>query len=361
MKNTKIRTLSLLMLLILSLSLLFAGCDKENSQENPEDGNKEISMSPQEAETLILSAIEKTKNANSYTAKYISTDSYNDETDTYEKNYYFENGDTIKLNIDAGENSEYLLGRKSFDYISETQEPQEGEYANTQTAEDIFVREFDFYYDIDKIDTLNCSAIKENNSIVITISFADIIEYFAFTDPGDPDYENPEFKEEVEKISDFAGYVSFTVSNDRFLTKNDRSCSIKNEANLLSMEQTTTFSNINSTKVSPPEWLSKHYTLDENGNIIKENRYYLYDDSSYTLSETLEWDETGLLIKYINYEKEGNICYYIEYEYDLNGNRKEMYYTEDGRLYAIREYDSQENLIKTTYYDEYGNIYEVVE
>ena len=358
MKNTKIRTLSLLMLLILSLSLLFAGCDKENSQENPEDGNKEISMSPQEAETLILSAIEKTKNANSYTAKYISTDSYNDETDTYEKNYYFENGDTIKLNIDAGENSEYLLGRKSFDYISETQEPQEGEYANTQTAEDIFVRVFDCDCDIDKIDTLNCSARKENNSTVITISFADIIEYFAFTDP---DYEDPEFEEVVKKISDFSATVSFTVNSDGFLTKHDISLSAKREGNLGSTETTTTFSNINSTKVSPPEWLSKYYTFDENGNIIKVNNYSYHPDGSYILSGTYEYDENDFLIKYTEYDSEGKINYYIEYEYDLNGNRKEMYYTEDGRLYAIDEYDSQENLIKTTYYDEYGNIYEVVE
>ncbi len=430
MKNTKIRTLSLIIAMLMALACLLVGCDKEEKQNNDsnsdynsvteipdsseEDENQSSNNPPEDnddsndnniTETtgpstelgmLIASAIDKTLNANSCTITKIDsantiniwldkergTSRFDFEKPFYDSSaIYTANGNIIYLNSD---NSSTFA-----------QAPES--YAETIIKETLSIN-WDTW-DFDVANRLNHNIKIEDGITIVEISTTNINEALNLMESQNIDEDS----DLAWDVTDFYFETSFSINQKEMLVSHNVKTVLTDTGNKITQQTSYTFSDINSTSVVAPDWLTKYYQFDTNGNIIKNTKYNA--DNSIQSYTTYEYNDDGILLKETVYDSTDEISSQTIYLLDQNGNiiktertvftvrtvpypsqntssitivfigkqvfeyagefsynnmvlLKETYYDLDGMLTFCAIYNRDENniLTSTTYYDSNNNV-----
>ena len=100
--------------------------------------------------------------------------------------------------------------------------------------------------------------------------------------------------------------------------------------------------------------IARIYTYDKHENLISAVEYQSNEKKETIFKNEYEYDEAGNMIKETNYDENGKLSGWSQYEYDGENLLKESKYHGEGDLYSEEkyEYDSKNNLIK-----EIGNYY----
>ena len=111
------------------------------------------------------------------------------------------------------------------------------------------------------------------------------------------------------------------------------------------------FNILNFFKKDTSRWSKRHDKKEKNVIFELKNR-----DGA--VLENVEYNENAKCIKSTSFDEDGNIT--DIWEYDKKGNKKSTYFDEKGNITDIWEYDKKGNK-KSTYFDEDGNITDIWE